>query len=176
MKISRVQTLDQIDECHALFREYAAFLGVDLSFQGFEEELGRLPGKYAPPGGTLLIASEGKTVAGCVALRALGDGVCEMKRLFVRPSFRGAGLGRLLAREVIEVARTLGYSLMRLDTLDRLTDAMRLYESLGFRRTEPYYENPLHGVVYWELDLKKDQSGQPASPPYSEPAARSPQG
>jgi putative acetyltransferase len=176
MKIKQAQTPDEIDEARRLFREYEAFLSVDLCFQGFEEELAGLPGKYAPPSGALLIALTRETVAGCVALRALGDDVCEMKRLFVRPEYRSTGLGKRLAREVVDVARGLGYSLMRLDTLDRLTEAMRLYESLGFRKTEPYYENPLHGVVYWELDLKEERTGQPTSPPYSEPAARSPQG
>lgn len=152
--VKQAQSPAEIEDVRRLLREYAVFLGVDLFFQGFEDEVAGLPGKYALPNGTLLIATKGDRVAGCVALRALGDGVCEMKRLFVRAEYRGAGLGKLLASEVIEVARTLGYSLMRLDTLDRLTAAMRLYESLGFRKTTPYYENPIHGVVYWELNLK----------------------
>ena len=155
MKIKRAETPSELDEVRLLFREYEAYLGVDLCFQCFEKELARLPGRYAPPGGTLLIGlTEGK-VAGCVAIRALGESVCEMKRLFVRPEFRRMGLGRQLAQTAIDVACQLGYSLMRLDTLDRLTEAMRLYESLGFRRTEPYYRNPLPGAVYWELDSRE---------------------
>ena len=160
MRIKQAQTPGEIEEVRHLFREYEAFLGVDLCFQGFESELAGLPGKYAPPSGALLIGiSRGKTV-GCVALRPLDGGVCEMKRLYVKPEARGTGLGRQLAQEIIAVARELGYSLMRLDTLDRLTEAMRLYEALGFRQTEPYYDNPLQGVVYWELDLATQGSGQ----------------
>ena len=160
MKIKRAETADEIHEIRRLFREYEAYLGVDLCFQGFEEELAGLPGKYAPPSGILLLAFAEGEAAGCVALRESGAGVCEMKRLFVRPGSRGTGLGRLLANEVIDAARELGYSLMRLDTLDRLTEAMQLYESLGFRKTEPYYMNPLPGVVYWELDLNTDRAGR----------------
>jgi len=154
MKIKQVQTKKEIDEICKLFREYEAFLNVDLCFQGFEEELATLPGKYSHPGGELLIGLDGEKAVGCVAVRKLDDGVCEMKRLFVRPKVRKTGLGILLAQEIIVIAQGLGYSLMRLDTLDRLTVAMHLYETLGFKRTEPYYENPLPGVVYWELDLQ----------------------
>lgn len=158
MKIKRAQTPDEINEIRCLFREYEAFLDVDLCFQGFEDELSGLPGKYAPPAGELLIATAEDRVAGCVALRTLDDRVCEMKRLFVRPEFRKTGLGKRLVREIIDVARQIGYPVMRLDTLDRLTEAMRLYESLGFRRIAPYYENPLQGVVYWELNLTKPRT------------------
>jgi putative acetyltransferase len=155
MKIIQAQRTDEIEEIRRLFREYEAFLGVDLCFQSFEEELASLPGRYAPPGGSLLIGLIGNEVAGCVALRGLGDGVCEMKRLFVRPEYRGQGLGRMLAERVIDEAIKLGYSRMRLDTLDRLKEAIKLYESLGFKRRAPYYHNPLAGVVYWELDFNK---------------------
>ena len=162
LKIKQAQTPAEIEEVRRLFREYEAFLDVDLCFQGFEEELAGLPGKYASPGGALLIGiCEDRTV-GCVALRELEDGVCEMKRLFVRPEARGTGLGRQLAHEIVRFARELGYSLMRLDTLDKLNEAMRLYEKLGFRRTKPYYQNPLPGVVFWELNLDKERTG--ASP------------
>ena len=143
-----------------MFREYAELLGVDLCFQGFEAELRELPGKYAPPGGALLVAYHEGAGAGCVAMRDLGHGVCEMKRLFVRPRFRGLRLGKRLAEAIIMSARELGYSTMRLDTLGRLTEAMRLYDRLGFRRIPAYYENPLPGVVYWELDLGEGQSGK----------------
>jgi putative acetyltransferase len=153
MNIAPANTAAEIEEVRQLFREYAAELDVDLCFQGFEEELAGLPGKYAPPKGSLLIASAEDQIAGCVAIRPLVEGECEMKRLFVRPSARNSGVGRKLACKIISVARELGYIAMRLDTLDRLTEAMRLYEDLGFRRTGPYYENPLPGVVYWELRL-----------------------
>lgn len=160
MRIKQAQTKTEIEEVRSLFREYEAFLDVDLCFQSFEEELASLPGKYSRPNGDLLIGIDGERTIGCVAVRKLDDSVCEMKRLFVRPEARGKGLGRQLAHEIIVVARELGYSLMRLDTLDNLTEAMHLYETLGFRRTKPYYKNPLPGVVYWELELKQGRTGQ----------------
>jgi ribosomal protein S18 acetylase RimI-like enzyme len=163
MRIKRAQTASEIEEVRQLFREYEAFLGVDLCFQSFEDELAGLPGKYTPPSGALLIGVIASVTAGCVAVRPLDDRVCEMKRLFVKPDARGTGLGRQLTCEIISVARDLGYSLMRLDTLYRLTEAMRLYETLGFHRAEPYYNNPLPGVVYWELDLNKERTGQQGS-------------
>ncbi|MBW2127791.1 MAG: GNAT family N-acetyltransferase [Deltaproteobacteria bacterium] len=144
---------DQLEEIRRLFREYEEALGVDLCFQGFEKELQGLPGKYAYPKGALFLAVDGGTPAGCVALRELGEGVCEMKRLFVRPQYRGQGVGRMLASAVIKEARELGYSSMRLDTLNNLREAVELYKSLGFRKIEPYYDNPLPGALYWELDL-----------------------
>ncbi len=155
MKIIRARTENELKEVRQLFLEYQQFLGVDLCFQGFKEELAGLPGKYAPPKGALLLAVEEPEIAGCVALRELDEAVCEMKRLFVRPPFRGRGVGRLLAQAIIEEARKLDYLLMRLDTLDSLKAALGLYESLGFKKTEPYYDNPLPGVVYWEMRLKK---------------------
>lgn len=155
MEIRPLQREEELQEVRQLFRDYVAALGVDLCFQHFEEELADLPGKYGPPGGALLLGLDGKRALGVVALRGLADGVCEMKRLFVRPEARGTGLGRRLAQEIISVARALGYTLMRLDTLDTLSSAMRLYEALGFHRIAPYYDNPLAGVVYWELRLKE---------------------
>lgn len=160
MRVKHAQTKTEIEEVRKLFREYEALLDVDLCFQSFEEELAGLPGKYSCPSGDLLIGLYGKRTVGCVALRRIDDGVCEMKRLFVEPEARGTGLGRRLAQEIIVVAQNLGYSTMRLDTLDILKAAMHLYETLGFRRTKPYYENPLHGVVYWELNLTEESSGQ----------------
>jgi GNAT superfamily N-acetyltransferase len=141
------------DTVRALFREYEAMLGEDLCFQGFEQELAGLPGKYAPPAGRLFIAREQGEAAGCVALRAVSPRVCEMKRLFVRPNFRGRGLGRALAVRIIEEARVAGYASMLLDTLERLNAARELYRSLRFEEVAPYYQNPLPGVVYLKLDL-----------------------
>lgn len=128
MKIRRAQTPGDLDEIRCLFREYETFLDVDLCFQGFEDELAGLPGKYAPPDGTLLFAIEGQKAAGCVALRKLEDGICEMKRLFVRPQYRCRGLGRMLVERIIGEAVKRGYSSMRLDTLSTLTEAVQLYE------------------------------------------------
>ena len=145
--------LIHLPEIRALFREYETFLGVDLCFQGFEEELTDLPGKYEPPRGALLIAFVNKQVAGCVALRPLDNGCCEMKRLFVRPEYRGLGLGRQLAHRIIEESKEIGYERMRLDTLEFLEGAIHLYRSLGFKQIGSYYDNPLEKVSYWELDL-----------------------
>jgi GNAT superfamily N-acetyltransferase len=165
MRVIQVKSPGEVEEIKRLFREYETLLGVDLSFQSFEDELAALPGKYAPPSGALLIAVDGERTAGCVALRKKEEGVCEMKRLFVRPQFRGRGLGRRLAARIIDEALGRGYSTMLLDTLDRLRVAMKLYQSLGFVETEPYYCNPLRGVVYWKLDLR----GRPKKTPDPDP-------
>jgi GNAT superfamily N-acetyltransferase len=158
--IARAEGLADIRAARTLMKEYVRFLGVDLSFQGFEEELASLPGKYAPPSGALFLARMPVTdghasgvPAGCVGLRKLAPGICEMKRLFIRPRFRGTGLGRALAERVIEEGRALGYRAMRLDTLDRLKSAVGLYRSLGFRQIPPYCENPLPDSMFWELRL-----------------------
>jgi putative acetyltransferase len=160
INIVRAQSPHQIDEVRRLFREYEQFLGVDLCFQSFEEELAGLPGLYGPPDGMLLMAMDGRQPIGCVALRKVEDGVCEMKRLYLKAQYRGLGLGQRLAERIVSEAAALGYRVMRLDTLDRLKEAMGLYESLGFRRREPYYGNPLPGVVYWELDLDRKRKHQ----------------
>jgi putative acetyltransferase len=156
VEIIPAETPEQLNCVRSLFRQYAEALDVDLCFQEFADELASLPGKYAPPDGRLALAIEGDQPAGCVAIRKLGAGVCEMKRLYVRPEFRSGGLGRRLSEQMIAQAAQAGYTAMRLDTLDRLTEAMELYKSLGFRRTEPYYDNPLDGVVYWELQLPSE--------------------
>ncbi len=148
-----------------LFEEYAASLEIDLGFQGFAEELAALPGKYAEPGGTIILAESGNEVLGCVALRPLpaapaespGAGArgaaCEMKRLFVRPSGRGRGVGRGLVTRILGEARARGYAAMRLDTLATMTDAVRLYRSSGFRDTDPYVYNPVPGAMFLEKRL-----------------------
>ncbi|HEX3272755.1 MAG TPA: GNAT family N-acetyltransferase [Ktedonobacterales bacterium] len=145
---------DEIETARSLFREYAGGLEVDLCFQNFDEELATLPGGYAPPDGRLLLAWEGAAAAGCVALRRFADDIGEMKRLYVRPAWRGTGLGRALAEAVIAEARAAGYLTLRLDTLPTMTTAQRLYRALGFREIAAYRDNPVHGASYMELALR----------------------
>ena len=153
MQICQATTPEQISAVRDLFQEYAAWLRVDLCFQGFTAELATLPGLYAPPRGRLFLATHPDRSAGCIALRPLAGTVCEMKRLFVRPAYQRQGLGRTLARRAISEARGLGYSAMRLDTLPAMHNAIRLYESLGFERRSAYYETPLPETVFMELKL-----------------------
>lgn len=154
MRFIQAQTAAQIEQARELFREYEAWLGLDLCFQNFERELADLPGAYAPPTGRLLLMYEDDQLAGCVALRKLSDGACEMKRLFLQPQFHGKGRGRELAKAIIDEAREAGYERMRLDTLpEQMGKAISLYRSLGFKEIEPYYENPVTGALFMELEL-----------------------
>jgi len=154
IEIVRAHSTRDIENARSLFKEYAAWLEIDLCFQNFEKELSELPGDYAPPDGRLLLAFVDRALAGCVALRKIADGVCEMKRLFVRPEFRGQSLGRGLTAAIIRNAKQMGYQRMRLDTLPpKMNDAIALYRSLGFREIEPYYQNPVPGAIFMELDL-----------------------
>ena len=153
IRIIHAQTRDHYQRVHKLFQQYADLLGVDLEFQGFNQELANLPGDYSPPQGCILMAVREQKFVGCVALRPLEDRICEMKRLFVLPGFRGQNIGRALAQDIIEEARTRGYKRMRLDTLEFMTEAKQLYRSLGFRQIKPYRYNPLDNPTYFELDL-----------------------
>jgi len=149
-----VESPSQVAEARELFREYAQSLGVNLCFQNFEQELAGLPGHYAPPDGRLLLAEYEGQLAGCVALHKWETGICEMKRLYLRPSFRGRRLGRVLAETIIAEARNLGYQSMRLDTIEPLMkDAVEMYRKLGFREIAPYRPNPIAGAMYMELQL-----------------------
>jgi carbonic anhydrase len=153
LAITQAESRGQIETAQILFREYAEWLGVDLRFQGFEEELACLPGKYAPPQGRLYLGVLGEDTVGCVALRPFVEGICEMKRLFIRESWRQRGAGKHLAEAVIAAAREIGYRSMVLDTLAHMSPAITLYRSLGFREIPAYYDNPIPGATYFELQL-----------------------
>jgi len=143
-----------IAQARELFLEYAESLGFSLCFQSFDQELAGLPGDYAPPHGRLLIAEYRGQLAGCIALHKLESGICEMKRLYLRPQFRGKGLGRVLAETVIAEARAIGYRRMRLDTVEPvMPNAVAMYRRLGFVEIEPYRANPIDGALYMELGL-----------------------
>ncbi len=144
---------EQVEQARALVLEYVDWLGIDLNFQDLESEMREFPGDYAPPDGCLLLAVDEQGPAGCVGLRKLEPGICEMKRLYVQPRCRGQGLGQRLAQAIIDEARALGYAAMRLDTLSTMHPAIALYRGLGFQPTAPYYRNPLEGALYFELKL-----------------------
>jgi ribosomal protein S18 acetylase RimI-like enzyme len=143
----------EVEQVKALVLEYVEGLGLDLGFQDFEGELREFPGEYAPPQGRLLLATSGEEPAGCIGLRPLEPGLCEMKRLYVRARYRGHGLGVQLARAVIAEAHALGYAAMRLDTLPSMQAAARMYRELGFQPIAPYYFNPIEGALFFELRL-----------------------
>jgi putative acetyltransferase len=150
----QVESPAQVAQARELFQEYEKSLGVNLCFQNFEQELAGLPGHYAPPDGRLLLAEYEAQLAGCVALHKWETGICEMKRLYLRPAFRGKGLGRALAETIIAEAREIGYQRMRLDTIEPIMkDAVEMYRKLGFREIAPYRPNPIAGAMYMELQL-----------------------
>ena len=156
MRIVQAQTEAEIRQVRELFGEYVAWLGLNLCFQNYDKELAELPGDYAPPSGRLLLALDDDGVAmGCAALRDLNEGTCEMKRLFVRPAARGQGLGGKLAQMIVDEARAYGYRRIRLDTLPGKMDrAIAMYRVLGFKDIEPYYNNPIVGAAFMELQLR----------------------
>ncbi len=152
--IVQATTSVQIAQARELFLEYAQSLGFSLCFQNFDQELADLPGSYAPPEGRLLLAEYDQQVAGCIALHKLEADICEMKRLYVRPQFRGKGLGRILIDRIIAEARQIGYQHMRLDTVEPvMKDAVAMYRKIGFREIPPYCNNPMPGALYMELAL-----------------------
>jgi len=159
IKLVLAESPEHIEAARTLFKEYAASLGFSLCFQSFDKELAELPGSYAPPRGRLILALErapvaGPKYAGCVALHPLGDGICEMKRLFVRPGFRGRGVGQQLIAAIIAAGRELGYASMRLDTVPGVMDAaIKMYRQTGFREIPPYTHNPVPGAIFLELAL-----------------------
>jgi putative acetyltransferase len=149
-----VTSADEMEPVRGLFREYAASLGFDLCFQNLEQELADLPGPYASPSGCLFLATVGDEPAGCGAFKMLADGVCEMKRLYVRSRYRGTGLGRTLAGQIIGEAKRLGYKAIRLDTVpSAMGSAVALYRSLGFRDIPAYCFNPVPGALFMELPM-----------------------
>lgn len=153
LTVLEATSVEHLAVARELFVEYANAIEVDLCFQSFDHELATLPGRYTPREGRLRVGFANSTPAGCVALRRIGPGTCEMKRLYVRPQFRGQGLGRALAGNVIAAARDIGYVRMCLDTLGSMHAAMALYTTLGFRRIPPYYDNPHRDAVFLELKL-----------------------
>ncbi|HEY6121780.1 MAG TPA: GNAT family N-acetyltransferase [Pyrinomonadaceae bacterium] len=154
MNLIQATTPKEIETARELFKEYEAWIGISLCFQNFDREVANLPGDYAPPRGRLFLASEIDSIVGCVALRAIVENTCEMKRLYVRPEFRGRGLGRSLIESVIAAGTEIGYSRMRLDTLPgRMDKAIALYEQLGFKDIPAYYNNPVKGARFMELAL-----------------------
>ena len=152
--IIQAENEEHLQQIRKLFIEYATGLNFDLCFQDFKKELEGLPGEYEPPEGRLLLALYNGQVAGCIALRKLCEGICEMKRLYVKPEFRRRGIGRALAVAIIQEAKKLGYEYMRLDTAPSMKEAIALYRSLGFKDIPPYRYNPIEGAMFMELSLR----------------------
>jgi putative acetyltransferase len=155
VKIIHATTKESIENAKTLIREYAESLEFDLDFQNFDQELDDFPGQYDMPKGRLYLAMDEGHPVGCVALRDLGDGICEMKRLYVRPDSRGKNIGKLLAKTVIAAAEELGYDRMRLDTIPSMKQANMLYKALGFNEIAPYRFNPIEGATFFELNLRE---------------------
>ncbi len=154
VEIIQAETTEQIETTRNLFREYEAWFGMNLCFQNFDEEVANLPGKYVAPDGGLFLAFVDEDIAGCIALRKLEDGVCEMKRLYVKDEFRGQKIGIKLIEKIITEAHQIGYEKMRLDTFPaKMSKAVGLYESYGFREIPAYYQNPYGETLFMELDL-----------------------
>lgn len=153
IRVYEASSEHDLNTVKSLFAEYVSSLGYELNFDHFDRDIKELPGKYAPPDGRLLLAECDDDVAGCVAMRKIDNDVCEMKRLWVRPFFRGEDIGRALAEKLIDEARSIGYKKMLLDTISTMTEALTLYKSLGFKETEPYYDSPVEEAVYFEKDL-----------------------
>ena len=153
LRINFADSQNDYDSARLLFLEYAETLGFSLCFQGFDEELEKLPGKYSLPNGCLLLAWDELNCVGCVGLRPLSDTVCEMKRLYIKPAYRGTGLGRLLAEKILKFAIKSNYTKIMLDTLSSMESAQGLYRSLGFAEIAPYYHNPHPKVVFFEKIL-----------------------
>ena len=154
LDIHPASSTEEVAQARELFLEYAQSLGFSLCFQSFDQELANLPGDYSPPDGRLLLAEYDGQLAGCVALHKLESGICEMKRLYVRPQFRGKGLGSALAERILTEAREIDYRQVRLDTVEPvMKDAVAMYRRLGFREIAPYCTNPIAGALYMELLL-----------------------
>jgi ribosomal protein S18 acetylase RimI-like enzyme len=154
IKFNFAETKEHLVIVQELFLEYATSLGFSLCFQDFDKELAELPGEYVLPDGCLILAMDETNAVGCVALRKIDNDICEMKRLYVKPSSRGEGVGRKLVKAIIEEAEKIGYTYMRLDTVPAMKEAIALYRSMGFYKVEPYRENPIEGALCMELNLK----------------------
>lgn len=154
IKIIPAESEKDLEIVRKLFKEYAKSLGFDLSFQDFKKELTELPGDYTPPFGCILLAKDKEQIAGCLALRKMDENICEIKRLYVKPEFRGKGIGKKLSVAIIQKARETGYKSMRLDTVPSMKEAIALYQSLGFKEIKPYRYNPIEGTTFMELTLK----------------------
>jgi putative acetyltransferase len=153
LEIIHATSKEEIESIRKLFLEYASTLNFSLCFQNFEKELRELPGFYSIPNGRLLLAYWNNELAGCIALRNIEEGICEMKRLFVRPEYRGKKIGYELTKYIIDESRKIGYKFMRLDTIETMKEAISLYSKLGFYKIKPYSENPIERTVFMELKL-----------------------